>query len=96
MPRHVTFVLNRYLTTGKEAWETGSGDLLQSVRDYFSLQEILFTSQELAKYDGRKKDALHVAILGRVYDVSAYKESFGKGKFFAPLTGQCSSDSSLH
>ena len=99
--RHVISVPNRHLTGGEETWGTGAG--VQEARrrdpadgDEGPSQDALFTPQELAKFDGRQKNALYVAILGRVYDVSASGNYFGKGKIYASFTGQWSSGSSLN
>ena len=51
-------------------------------------QDNLYTKNELSKYDGGiDSPGLYLAILGRVYDVSAGKKHYGEGGGYAFFRG---------
>ncbi|CAG0901323.1 unnamed protein product, partial [Darwinula stevensoni] len=89
--------LARFWAGGEEMWEkspegpprAGRGrQWADGERGDGSLRDLLFAPEELAKYNGRKKRELYLAILGRVYDVSSARNYYGKGGFYEPFTGR--------
>ncbi|CAG0900212.1 unnamed protein product [Darwinula stevensoni] len=89
--------LARFWAGGEETWEKSPGGPPPAGRgqqwadgeggDGY-LRDLLFAPEELAKYNGRKKKELYLAILGRVYDVSSARNYYGKGGFYEPFTGR--------
>ena len=49
---------------------------------------LLFTKDELRKYDGENTDLLYIAILGNVFDVSSGASYYGVGKVYHGFTGE--------
>lgn len=67
---------------------------LKNNGDYDESDTLTMTPQQLAEMDGRTEDTpIYVALAGRIYDVSAKRESYGPGKNYACFVGR---DASLH
>ncbi|CAG0901387.1 unnamed protein product [Darwinula stevensoni] len=52
------------------------------------LQDIVLTPEELALHDGRDERPIYLALLGRIYDVSAGRKHYGPGGSYAFFTGR--------
>ncbi|KAJ3121625.1 hypothetical protein HK098_003517 [Nowakowskiella sp. JEL0407] len=67
------------------------GILIPNLRRYLPKREVTFTPQQLLQYDGSDESKpIYLAILGKVYDVTAGKSTYGKGggyNFFAGREG---------
>lgn len=51
-------------------------------------QLAIFTRSQLAKYNGKDKPAIYVAIKGYIYDVTHNKKAYGEGKSYNKFVGK--------
>ncbi|CAG8441827.1 9444_t:CDS:2 [Acaulospora morrowiae] len=81
----VTFFLSSYLIT--ESWTWGYKNKYTNWKRWIPRKEIIFTEEELAKYDGSDPNLpIYLAMNGEVFDVTAGKQYYGKDSgynFFA-------------
>ncbi|CAG8559998.1 9660_t:CDS:2 [Cetraspora pellucida] len=83
----IAFFLTSYLIT--ETWTWGYQNKYTNWRNWIPRREIVFTEEELAKYDGSDPNLpIYIALNGEVFDVTSGKHYYGKGGGYSFFAGK--------